>query len=239
MKVTNLALLVTYVYLIIFFVLGMKIYFNVEEANVVSSFKNKIELSLDAATIIDYDALSDEDKEKVACGFFDEIELDKDKMFETFNKVLSLNCLKSESKSVDLSKYIDKFMLIDKNEIIINYEDISGNRVWGERIPYMSIDGKQIFTLFDNLEGKEEAVMSTIRRNLVIENHSSNLICLPFEDEEGKYKPVTERTVIVTFKDCPIRRNKKENIVMFSGIEYKNLNKKDALASFLFQYFYL
>ncbi|MCQ2749412.1 MAG: hypothetical protein MJ246_05485 [Clostridia bacterium] len=71
--------------------------------------------------------------------------------------------------------------------------------------------------------------MKTIRRNLVIENTSSNMICLPFEDEYGNYKPVKCKTVIVTFKDCPIRRNKKENIIMFSGIEYKNLNKKDVL----------
>lgn len=231
MKTTNLALLVTYVYLIIFFVLGMKLYLGVEESNVIYSFKNKIELALDSATMINYDSLSDEDKEKASSGNFDDIELDKNLIYETFINVLSLNCFKSEMKSVDLSKYIDKLMLIDKDGILINYENQNGQREWTDLIPYSSDDG-----ITYSLSENEEAVMKTIRRNLVIEKSSSNIICLPFEDEYGKYKPITHRSVIVSFKDCPIRRNKKENIIMFSGVEYKNLNKKDAYASFLFQY---
>lgn len=237
MKTTNLALLVIYVYLIIFFVLGIKLYLNVEEMNVINSFKDKIELSLDAATIINYDDLSDEDKEKVADGNFNEITIDKDKILNEFLRVLSLNSLLEEKKSADLSKYIDKLMLVDENGLIINYENQSGQRQWSDIIPYASNEGNMKYFLSDNCEEKEEAVMNTIRRNLVIENTNSNLICLPFIDEYGNYKPVTTRSVIVTFKDCPIRRNKKENIIMFSGIEYKNLNKKDVhLYEHLFYY---
>lgn len=237
MKTTNLALLVIYVYLIIFFVLGVKLYLNVEEMNVINGFKDKIELSLDAATIIEYDDLSDEDKERVADGKFNEITIDKDKILDEFLRVLSLNSLSKEKKSIDLAKYIDKLMLVDENGLMINYENQKGQREWSDLIPYTSSDGNMKYLLSDNCEEKEEAVMNTVRRNLVIENECSNLICLPYTDEYGNYKPVTTRSVIVTFKDCPIRRNKKENIVMFSGIEYKNLNKKDVhLYEHLFYY---
>ncbi|MCQ2749411.1 MAG: hypothetical protein MJ246_05480 [Clostridia bacterium] len=125
MKVTNLALLVTYVYLIIFFVLCIKLYVNVEETNIISSFKDKIELSLDAATLIDYELLSDEDKEKVSNGDFDNITLDKDKIFEEFIKVLSLNC----PKDLNLTKYIEKLMIINNDGLIVNYAKENGDRV--------------------------------------------------------------------------------------------------------------
>ena len=139
--------------------------------------------------MIHYDELSDEDKEKAAEGNFNQISLNKERIFDTFVNVLNFNSLSSERRSVDLTKYIDKLMIVDEDGLIINYQNSEGQRKWTDVIPYLSEEG-EVYFLSDASPNKDEVIMNIIRRNLVIENQSSNLICIPFEDEFGSYKPV-------------------------------------------------
>lgn len=224
MRAINISVVVSYIYLIIFFSLSLVMYSGFKIDAKKEIYREKIRYACSASTMKKFDFNDDYSHSILSLG---ECRLNYEAMYNEFIRVLKLNF--KDTKNIE--SYLDKYIVATDNGIYINYKNQNDIRCWSLLIPYTISYNDNIYTfklsdddlIINDINIKRLAIVSTIRRNLVIENDTSSYLKIPFDDN-SIYNSVLNQSVIATFTNCPIIGNKKVNIVSYGGGEVKEKN---------------
>lgn len=224
MKVSNITIIATYVYIIIFFSLFFLMYTNYKIDMKKEMYQDKIRYAIDSSGLKKFDMPNDDDIEELALG---NTLINYNSMYDEFVRVLKLNF----KNNYDLSKYLDKYMVVTNDGLVINYKDQNDNRLWSDVIPYSIDVDHDVYTFklndadyyVSSSNIKKLAIINTIRRNLIIDNDNSTYFKIPYDDNT-MYNTILNQSIIATFTNCPIINNKEANIVVLGGSEFKDKN---------------
>ena len=92
MKMIDFALIITYIYMIIFFLIGSNMLEKCKEDFIISTYNKKIEYALSSSLERKFDLLSEEVQNNFAINNNDINFLNYDEMYKEFIKVCNLNC---------------------------------------------------------------------------------------------------------------------------------------------------
>lgn len=228
MNATNMSMLMLTLVLIVFATLGVSAYGYIKEYEIKTMYKDKVEYALSGSLEEKFNSLDAVTVSKMARG--DINRFSEDEMYNRFITLLNEN-FSFNKTSLMIEKYLDKYMILYNDGLIYNYENVNGVRTWSEKIPYtlyyndhlysFKLDSEDLY--IDEKNIKQLAIISTLRRNLVIEMNDSISINIPYENNNS-YNTIQNKTVIATLKNVPIINNKKINIACMSGNEIKTKN---------------